>query len=63
MSRWRTRLGQSGAEPLLKATIQAGLKPQAVKPSDFSRMNVDTTVQTKTIRYPTAVDEQSEKTS
>jgi IS5 family transposase len=53
MSRWRTRLGQSGAESLLKATIQAGLKLQAIKPSDFSRVNVDTTVQTKAIRYPT----------
>ena len=53
MSRWRTRLGQSGAELLLKETIQAGLKIQAIKPSDLSRVNVDTTVQTKAIRYPT----------
>ena len=53
MTRWRTRLGQSGAESLLMATIQAGLKLQAIKPSDFSRVNVDTTVQTKAVRYPT----------
>ena len=53
MTRWRTRLGQTGAESLLKATIQAGLKLQAIKPSDLSRVNVDTTVQTKAIRYPT----------
>jgi IS5 family transposase len=53
MSRWRTRLGQSGAELLLKETIQAGLKIQAIKPSGLSRVNVDTTVQTKAIRYPT----------
>ena len=53
MTRWRTRLGQSGAESLLKATIQAGLKLQAIKPSDLCRVNVDTTVQTKAIRYPT----------
>ena len=53
MSRWRTRLGQSGAELLLQETIQAGLKLQAIKPSDLSRVNVDTTVQTKAIRYPT----------
>ncbi len=38
---------------LLKETIQAGLKIQAIKPSDLSRVNVDTTVQTKAIRYPT----------
>ena len=53
MSRWRTRPGQSGAESLLKAMIQAGHKLQATKPSDFSWVNVDTTVQTKAIRYPT----------
>ena len=53
MSRWRTRLGQTGAESLLNATIQAGLKLKAIKPSDLSWVNVDTTVQTKAIRYPT----------
>jgi IS5 family transposase len=46
---------QSGAEFLLKETIQAGLKIQAIRPSDLSRVNVDTTVQTKAIRYPTDV--------
>jgi IS5 family transposase len=53
MSRWRIRLGQTGAELLLEETIQAGMKIQAIKPSDLSRVNVDTTVQTKAIRYPT----------
>ncbi len=52
MSRWRTRLGQSGAGLLLKETIQAGLKIQAIKPSDLSRVNVNPTVPTKAIRYP-----------
>jgi IS5 family transposase len=45
MNRWGTRLGQSGAELLLKETIQAGLKLQAIKSSDLSRVNVDTTFQ------------------
>jgi IS5 family transposase len=53
MTRWRNRVGESGAESLLKATLEAGLKLQAIKPSDLSRVNVDTTVQTKAIRYPT----------
>jgi hypothetical protein len=33
---------ESGAESLLKATLEAGLKLQAIKPSDLSRVNVDT---------------------
>jgi IS5 family transposase len=53
MTRWRNRVGESGAESLLKATLEAGLKLQAIKPSDLSRVKVYTTVQTKAIRYPT----------
>jgi len=53
MSRWRTRLGATGAEAMLKATVEAGLKMNAIKPSDFVHLNVDTTVQTKAIRHPT----------
>lgn len=53
MSRWRSRLGASGAEAMLKATVEVGLKLNAIKPKDFAHLNVDTTVQTKAIRYPT----------
>ena len=53
MSRWRSRVGPSGAEAMLKATVEAGLKLNAIKPTDFVHLNVDTTVQTKAIRYPT----------
>ena len=53
MSRWRSRLGASGAEAMLKATVEAGLKINAIKATDFAHLNVDTTVQTKAIRYPT----------
>lgn len=53
MTRWRTRIGEAGAEELLKETIEAGLKLKAVKPSQLVRINVDTTVQEKNIRFPT----------
>ena len=49
----RKRIGQSGAEKLLKSTVEAGLKLRAIKPSQLKRVNVDTTVQEKEIRFPT----------
>jgi transposase, IS5 family len=53
MTRWRKRIGEAGAEELLKETIQAGLKLKAVKPHQLKRVNVDTTVQEKEVRFPT----------
>jgi len=53
MSRWRHRIGESGAEDLLKETIESGLRIKAVKPWQLKRVNVDTTVQEKDIRFPT----------
>jgi len=53
MTRWRKRLGEAGAEQMLRATIDAGMKMKAIRPSHLQRLNVDTTVQTKAIRYPT----------
>jgi len=53
MTRWRKRIGEAGAEELLKETIQAGLKTKAVKPHQLKRINVDTTVQEKEVRFPT----------
>ncbi len=53
MTRWRKRIGESGAEELLKQTIEAGLKLKAVKVTQLKRVNVDTTVQEKDIRFPT----------
>jgi IS5 family transposase len=51
MTRWRSRLDASGAESMLKGILETGLKINAIKPSDFERINVDATVQTA-IRYP-----------
>ena len=53
MSRWRSRVGAAGAEELLKETVQAGLRLRIIKPSEPRRVNVDTTVQEKHIRFPT----------
>ena len=53
MSRWRKRIGESGAEQLLKETVAAGLKLKVIKSHQLKRVNVDTTVQEKDIRFPT----------
>lgn len=53
MTKWRKRIGESGAEELLKATIETGLKMKAIKKTQLKRLNVDTTVQEKDIRFPT----------
>jgi IS5 family transposase len=53
MTRWRKRIGEAGAEELLRETIEAGLALKAVKPSQLARINVDTTVMEKNIRFPT----------
>jgi transposase, IS5 family len=53
MSRWRRRIGEAGAEKLLKETIEAALRLRIIKPSQLKRVNVDTTVQEKHIRFPT----------
>ena len=53
MTRFRTRLGATGCEQLLKLTIAAGLAMQAVKPASFQHVTVDTTVQEKAVAFPT----------
>jgi IS5 family transposase len=53
MTRWRQRLGDAGAEQMLRATIDAGIKMRVIRPVELKRINVDTTVQTKAVRFPT----------
>ena len=53
MSRWRGRVGKAGLEELLAETLRAGLHLKAVKASQLKRINLDTTVEEKHIRYPT----------
>lgn len=53
MTRWRKRLGETGAEAMLKATIETGVAMGVIRPTQIAHVNVDTTVQTKDVRYPT----------
>lgn len=53
LSRFRKRIGESGCEKLLAESIRAGVKSGAVKPRDFKRVTVDTTVQEKAVTFPT----------
>lgn len=53
MSRWRSRVGEAGGDELLRQTIECGLRLKIIKPSQLKRVNVDTTVQEKHIRFPT----------
>ena len=53
MTRWRSRIGEAGSEEFLKETIGAGLRMKAITKSQLRRINVDTTVQEKDIRFPT----------
>lgn len=53
MTRWRKRIGVEGAEELLSQTIETAIKRKYLKRTQCERVNVDTTVQTKAIRFPT----------
>ena len=50
--RFRRVLGEAGVEQLLKSTIEAAVGMKAIKPSEFERVIVDTTVQEKAIAHP-----------
>jgi IS5 family transposase len=53
LTRWRERIGASGMERLLAATIDAALEAGAVKPSSLERVTIGITVQPKAIAFPT----------
>ncbi len=53
MCRWRKRIGEYGAEKLLKQTIEQAVKSKLVKPSQLTKINVDTTVSLSNIAFPT----------
>ena len=53
MSRWRGRAGKAAGEELLQQTIQTGLAMKAITPVQLERVNIDTTVQEKHVRFPT----------
>lgn len=53
IGRFRRVLGEAGVEQLLKTTIETALAVKAVKPAEFERVIVDSTVQEKAIAHPT----------
>lgn len=53
MTRWRKRIGSRGFEEMLSETLRAAERAGEIKPGEFKRVNVDTTVQEKNITYPT----------
>lgn len=52
IGRFRTDLGPEGLELLLKTTIDTALAIKAIKPQEFERVIIDSTVQEKAIAYP-----------
>jgi len=45
--------GKDGVEKLLVETINTGLKSKTIKPSSLTKVTVDSTVQEKSIDFPT----------
>ena len=52
IGRFRTAIGEAGVEELLKTTIDTAVRTQAVRPAEFERVIVETTVQEKALAHP-----------
>ena len=52
IGRFRTAIGEAGMERILAATIDTAVASNAIKPAEFERIIVDSTVQEKAIAYP-----------
>lgn len=53
LGKWRKRIGPDKMEQMLSATVQSGRRMNLLKATSFKKLNADTTVQEKAIRYPT----------
>jgi transposase, IS5 family len=51
--RWRQRMGEKKLVALIQESLSAATRAGASKPSDFSKVIVDTTVQPKAVAFPT----------
>jgi IS5 family transposase len=49
---FRAAIGEAGVAELLKASIDTAVESKAIKPAEFERVIVDTTVQDKAIAHP-----------
>ena len=52
IGRFRADIGEAGLQVILKATIDTAVISKAIKPAEFERIIVDSTVQEKAIAYP-----------
>jgi transposase, IS5 family len=53
MTHWRSRMGEERLKALLQESLSVAAKTGAIKPSELSRVIVDTTVQPKNVTFPT----------
>jgi IS5 family transposase len=53
ITRWRQRMGEEKLVALVQESLAVATRTGAAKPSDFSRVIVDTTVQPKNVMFPT----------
>ena len=53
LTRWRQRMGEDKLLALIQESLSVATKTGAMKPSDLSRVIVDTTVQPKNVMFPT----------
>ena len=53
LTRWRQRMGAERLAALLQESLATAARTEAMKPSDLSRVVIDTTVQEKAVAFPT----------
>jgi hypothetical protein len=53
LTRWRQRMGEEKLQALVQESLSVATRTKAIKPSDLSRVIVDTTVQPKNVMFPT----------
>ncbi len=53
LTRWRQRMGEEKLTALIQESLATATRTGAARPSDFSRLIVDTTVQPKAVAFPT----------
>ena len=53
LTRWRTRMGEERLQALIQESLSVATRTKAIKPSELSRVIVDTTVQPKNVTLPT----------
>jgi len=56
LTKFRKRIGDSGMDLLNKAILERAIKHKYLKSHQLKRVNVDSTVSEKDIKYPTDVD-------